>query len=328
MSIQELTDKAEQSQKTAEQLKSQQDYVAKAAAGGNPTDIDKVLQERVNQLQSRNEALQNSLDTAGRESGRLKLELDQAIKERDAFKRMSVKDGPAVVSGPKPGTLDTNHDGLQYVWIPPGEFQMGCSAGDEECRSNEHPSQSVKISKGLWMGQTEVTQAAYEQMMRKSPIRVRGPQFPVESVTFREAAEYCRAVAGRLPTEAEWEYAARAGSPASRYGKLDAIAWFRENSGNTAHPVKLKQPNAWGLYDMLGNVPEWVSTFYHASDYGTQQSGTDYGTAPGGIYYLVSRGGGHSSDPRAVRASVRFGVHPENRNANVGFRCVVEIIPP
>ena len=115
----------------------------------------------------------------------------------------------------------------------------------------------MKISKGFWIGQTEVTQSAYEKLMRKNPSLLKGPQRPVEDVSYVEAVQYCKAAGSRLPTEAEWEYAARAGSTTARYGVLDAIAWHSGNSKKTTHPVKQKLPNAWGLYDTLGNVWEW-----------------------------------------------------------------------
>jgi formylglycine-generating enzyme required for sulfatase activity len=153
-------------------------------------------------------------------------------------------------------------DGLRYVWIPPGKFTMGCSAGDVEGCHGEEPAHQATITKGFWLGQTEVTQAAYKRVVGTDPSYSKGAELPVEQVSWDEAQGYCQAAGGRLPTEAEWEYAARAGSPKSRYGNIDRIAWYQSNSGGHTHEVAQKEANAWGLYDMLGNVREWTADWY------------------------------------------------------------------
>jgi formylglycine-generating enzyme required for sulfatase activity len=185
---------------------------------------------------------------------------------------------------------------------------MGCSPGDNECYNDEKPPKTVQIPSGFWIGQTEVTQAAWLKVMSgKSPSKFKGDRLPVERVTFDQADDYCRKIGGSLPTEQQWEYAARAGSTAAPYGSLDAVAWYSGNSGNTTHPVGQKQANAFGLYDMLGNVWEWTSSEY----------------APG---LKVVRGGSWYNDSRLVRASLRSRDELATRGDNLGFRCAGDIL--
>ena len=192
----------------------------------------------------------------------------------------------------KNGTKVNLVDGLPYVYVPSGNFMMGCSPDDGECRINEKmPPHSEQIPNGFWLGQTEVTQAAWKKVRgEKNPSHFTSDQLPVENVDWTQAGDYCKIIGGRLPTEKEWEYAARARTAGSRYGSLDAVAWYVGNSSGTTHPVGLKEANAFGLFDMLGNVWEWTS-----DDDGT---GTGDKTARGGSWYNNTRG---------VRASVRAG---------------------
>jgi TonB family protein len=173
-------------------------------------------------------------------------------------------------------TMVNKKDVQVYVWIPPGAFTMGCSEGDTECGDNEKPPHTERIENGFWLGQTEVTQAAYQRVTGRNPSAHKGDQLPVESVTWNDAANYCTAIGGRLPSEAEWEYAARAGVTWARYGNLDAVAWHSSNSGGTSHPVAIKQGNAFGLYDMLGNVWEWVEGSYPGSSDKIMRGGSWY----------------------------------------------------
>jgi formylglycine-generating enzyme required for sulfatase activity len=224
------------------------------------------------------------------------------------------------------GTIKTNpKDGQKYVWIPPGRFKMGCSARDNECASNEKPAHSVTITKGFWLGQTPVTQAAYQRVIGTNPSRFRGGRLPVESVKWTQAKAYCEAVGGRLPTEAEWEYAARAGSDASRYGDLDAIAWYNGNSEGKTHEVGLKQANRWGLHDLLGNVWEWVGDWYDEKYYELSPSADPTGPASG--QSRVVRGGSWFSGSRNLRSSDRDRDSPDFRVDYIGFRCAREVFP-
>jgi formylglycine-generating enzyme required for sulfatase activity len=194
-------------------------------------------------------------------------------------------------------------DGLTYVWIPPGAFQMGCSRGGAECFDWEQPARETHIVKGFWIGETEVTQTAYERVMGANPSHFRGANLPVDQVGWTDARQYCESVGMRLPTEAEWEYAARGGSSESRYGPLDRIAWLDPNSNDQTHDAGLKQPNGFGLYDMLGNVWEWVEDAW----------GTD------GKKLL--KGAAFFNIARDVRASNRLWAAPDRRDRDMGFRC-------
>jgi formylglycine-generating enzyme required for sulfatase activity len=228
---------------------------------------------------------------------------------------------------PAPGETKVNpKDGLTYVWIPPGTFQMGCSPGDSECGgddSPEKPAHTVTITKGFWMGQTEVTQAAYQRVTKENPSHFHGDRLPVEDVMWAEADNYCTAVGMQLPAEAQWEYAARAGSSASRYGALDAIAWYSSTSGSQTHEVAQKQPNAWKLHDMLGNVSEWTGDWYDDNYYRHSPSQDPRGPSAG--EFGVLRGGSWNDKAGWARVSSRAGGEPEYRGDGwVGFRCAGE----
>jgi len=224
---------------------------------------------------------------------------------------------------PAPAETKVNpKDGLTYVWIPPGTFPMGCSPGDNECETDERPAHTVTITKGFWIGQTEVTQAAYQRVVGTNPSNFRGDRLPVETVSWNDANAYCAAVGMRLPAEAEWEYAARAGSTASRYGGLGAIAWYDGNSGNQTHEVGSKEPNAWKLYDMLGNVWEWVADWHDEHYYSQSPSQDPRGPSSG--QYRALRGGSWYLSARSTRASYRGRVVPGFRFRSYGFRCVGE----
>ena len=176
-----------------------------------------------------------------------------------------------------------------------------------------------------------VTQLLYTEVTGRSPSAACGDELPVESVSWIDAVRFCNARSERealtpaytfaasdenigcdmsadgyrLPTEAEWEYACRAGTTGPRYGQLDEIAWYSDNASGTLHEVASKQPNAWGFHDMLGNVWEWCWDLYDSEIYGS---------------YRVLRGGGWSDEHWSCRASVRRGSHPTCQIDDVGFR--------
>ena len=222
-------------------------------------------------------------------------------------------------------TRENPKDGLTYVWIPPGKFTMGCSPGDNESFPGEKPAHEVTITLGFWMGQTPVTEAAYARYAKANGQSI-GPadtDLPVVNVSWEDTQRYCQWVGLRLPSEAEWEYAARAGTSGSRYGALDDVAWHGGNSGGKRHPVCGRQPNAWGLYDILGNVWEWVTDWYNEAYYG-QSSATDP-SGPSTGQGRVLRGGSLTLDVGNVRASARLGRGTTYRSTYIGFRCAGEL---
>jgi formylglycine-generating enzyme required for sulfatase activity len=190
---------------------------------------------------------------------------------------------------------------------------MGCSPGDTQCFNSEKPAHQVTLTKGFWIGQTEVTQEAYQRVIAGNPSPKRGARLPVERVSWNEAQAYCRAIGMRLPAEAEWEYAARAGDRSARYGWIDSLAWYNTDP----HEVGQKSANRFGLFDMLGNVWEWVSDWYGA--YISDATSDPRGPASGQL--RVMRGGGSTSAPSEVRPSTRLPFAPDDGAYNVGFRC-------
>ena len=215
-------------------------------------------------------------------------------------------------------------DGLNYVWIPAGTFMMGCSEQDSECKDDEKPTHQVSIEKGFWLGQTEVTVAAYRRFAARSGRHSPAGEgtLPVSGVSWADAKEYCAAMGGRLPTEAEWEYAARGGNSQPYYGVISEIAWYAGNSGDSPHAVGKKQPNAFGLYDMLGNVSEWVLDRYfdkYSFDSAATGPGVEQPLASNAL--AVARGGFWQSDASGLRVSHRLAQEKDGSDIPIGFRC-------
>src|SRR4051812_21037248 len=178
-----------------------------------------------------------------------------------------------MLSGSQAGA-QKNAIGMEFMKIPAGEFLMGCSMGDTACKEDEKPQHKVHITKAFEMGKYEVTQAQWKAVMNANESVFVGDNNPVENVTRAEAIDFADRLSMRndgykyrLPTEAEWEYAARAGTTGTTYGPLADIAWYAKNSDDQSHAVGGKKPNAWGLYDMVGNVREWTSDTYQATYY-------------------------------------------------------------
>jgi formylglycine-generating enzyme required for sulfatase activity len=227
-------------------------------------------------------------------------------------------------------------DRLKYVWIPPGTFMMGCSPGDGACGPNEKPAHQVAITKGFWMGQTEVTVKAYKRFAVSTGAQMpRVPKFsgwnkqdmlPIEGVSWNDATAFCGWAGGRLPTEAEWEYAARAGSTEARYGRIDEVAWYSNNGGQQTHEVAQKRPNPWNLYDTLGNTWEWVNDWYGENYYPASPKRDPPGPDSGQLRVL--RGGSWYNKPKDVRVSNRSRLNPAVWGYNSGVRCAREVDIP
>ena len=241
----------------------------------------------------------------------------------------------------------TTPGGLSMVLVPAGEFTMGDDRGEDD----EKPARTVRIS-AFYMDTSEVTQAAFQALMGRNPSKFVGPDRPVERISWLGAVQFCNmrslkeglkacydprtlpcdfsADGYRLPTEAEWEYACRAGT-AARYSfgddpaKLPAFAWLKGNAGGQTHPVRQKAPNPWGLYDVHGNVAEWCNDFYAERPAADGAAADPRGPASGDERVL--RGGSWASDAGACRSAARAAETPGFADVcfgyeKYGFRCV------
>jgi formylglycine-generating enzyme required for sulfatase activity len=231
----------------------------------------------------------------------------------------------------------TNSLGQVFILIPAGTFIMGSPSDEPGRSSNEGPQHSVTITQDFYMQQTEVTQAQWEAVMGSNPSYFFDcPTCPVDTVSWDDVQDFIEKMNARgegvygLPTEAQWEYAARGGTTTPFYNgeiteldcgydaNLDAIGWYC--SCFESHPVAQKDPNAWGLYDMSGNVYEWCSDWYDADYY--SNSPTDDPQGPSTGSYRVFRGGGWHSLAQNCRSAHRFNLTAHSRYFNVGFRLV------
>jgi len=214
------------------------------------------------------------------------------------------------------------------VFVQGGTFTMGCTSEQgNDCFSYEKPSHQVTLS-SFYINKYEVTQALWSAVMGSNPSYFSGcDQCPVENVSWNDAQEFIQklnAATGknyRLPTEAEWEYAARGGRNSRGYkysgsNKSDKVGWYDDNSSNKTHPVGKKKPNELGLYDMTGNVWEWCSDWY--GDYSSQSQTDPKGPSNG--LHRVNRGNSWGDEWWYVRLSFRFDNRPENSFDNLGFR--------
>lgn len=231
---------------------------------------------------------------------------------------------------------------LAFRWVPPGDAVLG-SPSSEPCSQKDERRWHAAFPKGLWMQETELTQDQWQAVMSANPSKSKGcASCPVEQVSWDDAQEFLRKLNGlvegggfRLPTEPEWEYAARGGGegafglPCHDYIRrtcqdhpacLDEFAWYAANSDGKSHPAGQKKPNAWGLRDMHGNVWEWCEGWY--GRYPDTFDKTVEWAGPEGGKTRVLRGGAWNSLPGSVRAAVRDFTAPSTRSKVIGFRCV------
>ena len=258
------------------------------------------------------------------------------------FRVAAVQSGKAVPAEPVSAKREPEGRGqaLEFVFVPPGEFLMG-SPPNEPDRDADETQHKVRLTKGFYLSRYEVTQRQYEEIMEDNPSRFKdvGPDAPVESVTWDNAIEFCRRLTERarndgglpsgyvytLPTEAQWEYACRAGRDTAWWFGDDARRlaehdwhhdWYMEDSANTVQVVGQKVPNPWGLYDMHGNVCEWCSDWY--GDYPNGDASDPVG--PAKATNRVIRGGSWINLARSCRSAFRLRKVPFNRYNNLGFR--------
>jgi formylglycine-generating enzyme required for sulfatase activity len=256
----------------------------------------------------------------------------------------------AIQVGHPSGKIFINSIGMKFVLIPPGSFVMGSLEQEPGRNVDEGPQHEVTLTRPFYLGATEVTQGQWREIMGDNPSRFRGKDLPVENVSWDDCREFIRRLNERektaryrLPSEAEWEYACRAGSDTrfcfgddmgSSVGKdklrfyfgdeqgiLDEYAWYGNNAGNETHAVAGKKPNSWGLYDMHGNVAEWCADWYGPYS-GADQS--DPHGPPSGSRRIV-RGGFYGFGTWSVRSALRESQPPESRSCQWGFRVACDV---
>ena len=252
------------------------------------------------------------------------------VKEKETF--INTIDN---VSEGDVGGLISPLGNIEFVLIQPGEFDMGSPANETGRYNDEGPVHPVTISEAFCLGKYEVTQKQWHEVMGDNPSYFKGDDLPVENVSWKDVQEFIEKLNKkenthkyRLPSEAEWEYAARAGTT-TRYSfgddssKLGEYAWYRENSDDKTHPVGNRKANPWGLYDVHGNVWEWVQDKWHNTSDGAPVDGSAWEEGVGVI--RVDRGGGWISDARFCRSAYRSSIGPGFRSRDLGFRLLQEM---
>jgi len=274
--------------------------------------------------------------------GFIQRQLDEEQRRKDEAARLREEQADRENRSRKPGArMVKTVNGIEYAfrWCPPGSFLMG-SPEDEPDRERDETQHSVTLTRGFWMLETEVTQAMWKSVMGTDPSLFKGAQNPVESVSWKACDDFCKKLSSKLgltvslPTEAQWEYACRAGTTSaysfgSSLNGREANCDGRYPCGTSTKgpylrktvPVKSYAPNAWGLYDMHGNVWEWCQDWYDEDYYA--ESPTSDPTGPSSGSNRVFRGGCWGSIARYCRSANRYGVTPDNRGCDLGFRPVL-----
>jgi len=245
-------------------------------------------------------------------------------------KSLDIRLEKLVSSGPNGDGWKDPVIGMEFVWVPEGCYEMGCGSWGGGCQDDEKPVHEVCVD-GFWIGKYEVTQSQWKKVMGNNPSNFKkGDNYPVEMVSWNDGKVFIKRLnqkSGgnkfRLPSEAEWEYAARSGGKPEKYAggnNVDAVAWYWENGGKTTHPVGTKAPNGLDVYDMSGNVWEWCEDIYSKNAYGKHQRNNPIYTEGGS--YRVFRGGSWNDFPRGVRSANRDHDTPDNRFNYIGVRLV------
>ncbi len=293
-------------------------------------DLARQANELMDQRFIQIERLRGELEAANRRADVAEAETALMKRQQDGELRVGPRQRGSAVNWPPNGedkritgeVAASPTDGLNYVWIGPGRFRMGCSlvrdGDDNTCETDERPPHEVSLTKGFWIGQTEVTQAAYRRLMATNPSITLGDKLPVSNLSWVEAKSYCEAAGMRLPTEVEWEFAARAGTTTSIPGPPTSVSWFAGNSSDRPHQVGSKSPNPWGLFDMVGNVWEWTADYYTAVY--SPESSVDPASPSAGTVKVL-RGGAWDTSLAGLRISVRHAGRESERRRTAGVRC-------
>jgi formylglycine-generating enzyme required for sulfatase activity len=233
--------------------------------------------------------------------------------------------GSKDTKAPVAGTVVKNSGGMEFAYVPAGGFQMGSSNADP----NEQPVHQVTFASGFYMGRHEVTQAQWQKVMGNNPSNFSncGENCPVEQVSWDDVQEFIKKLNAqndgyqyRLPSEAEWEYACRAGTNGDYAGDPNSVAWYTSNAEYKTHPVGQKQPNAWGLYDMHGNVSELASDYQTNNYDGAPTDGSAQSKAVSDD--RMQRGGSWRLDDKHLRSAQRSTAPPDYRWKDLGLRLV------